>query len=212
MNISERAQEILEKYWIMNKEKETVWMLDMACDDPDGKDLIAGGYAEQDKNDLKLTDKGWRESRSCVRRHRLSERLLADVLMVKPAKLHELGCKFEHALQKDVESNICTLLGHPMTCPHGSSIPEGKCCRDNRKMPQKVIAPLSECRPKQRGRIAYIRTKNSKVLNKLTSMGILPGLSVQLLRRRPAYLFQIGESQFAVDKDLASKIQVRVSE
>ncbi|MBU1083781.1 MAG: metal-dependent transcriptional regulator [Candidatus Omnitrophota bacterium] len=212
MNISERAQEILEKCWLENKEGKKLCNREILPDDPVAVELIKGGYARAHRNRLDLTDKGWKESRGCVRRHRLSERLLADVLLVKEDMLHNLGCKFEHALQKDVEENICTLLGHPRTCPHGSVIPEGNCCRKNKRTPNKVIAPLSECRPKQKGRISYIRTESSAVLNKLTAMGILPGMSIQLLRRRPAYLFKVGESQFAIDKELAEKIQIRLSE
>jgi len=211
MNISDRAQEILEKYWITNKEQDKAWRMDIISDDPIAAELIDGHYSTRDGNHLELTEKGWDESRSCVRRHRLAERLLTDVLDVKPETIHGMSCKFEHLLQKDVEENICTLLGHPRKCPHGRSIPEGDCCRDSERMPRKMVIPLSECEADDKGKIVYIKTGKDHTMNKLTAMGVLPGLTIELLAKTPSYLFRMGESQFAIDRELAEKIQVRLS-
>ncbi len=73
------------------------------------------------------------------------------------------------------------------------------------------MLPLSECDIKEKAKIVYIKTHNQQIMNKLMAIGILPGLTVKLLRKSPSYLFQMGESQFAVDKVLAEKIQVRLS-
>lgn len=210
MNISDRAQEILEKYWIDNKEEKKPWKMETIFGDPIPEELIKVAYARKVGHHLELTEKGWLEAKYCVRRHRLAERLLTDVLDVKEKIVHEMGCKFEHVLQKNVEDNICTLLGHPRTCPHGKPIPEGNCCKDNNRKPQKMVLSLSECEVKDKGKIAFINTDNEQTMNKLTSIGVLPGLTVQLLRRTPTFLFKIGESQFAIDRSLAEKIHVRL--
>lgn len=212
MQISDRAQEILEKYWIENREENRKWKMEIISDDPVGIELIKTDYAKSAGQYLLLTDKGWDEAKNCVRRHRLAERLLADVLDIKKENLHEHGCKFEHALQKTVEENICTLLGHPDTCPHGKPIPEGNCCRDDKSRLRKLVLPLSECEVKEKVKIVYVKTHNGQIMNKLMAMGILPGLTIMLLRKTPSYLFQMGESQFAVDRVLAEKIQVRLSD
>lgn len=211
MNISDRSQEILEKYWIENKEKNKTWRMEIISDDPVATELIEGSYATRDEDHLELSEKGWNEAHSCVRRHRLAERLLTDVLDVKPDTIHGMSCKFEHLLQKDVEENICTLLGHPTQCPHGRSIPEGNCCRDSKRMPRKMVLPLSECEVDDKGKIVYIKSGKEHTINKLSAMGILPGLAIQLLAKTPSYLFQMGESQFAIDRELAEEIQVRIS-
>lgn len=211
MNISDRAQEILEKYWIENKEKKITWKMEIIYGDPIARELIDAAYAEKDDHHLELTKKGWEEAHSCIRRHRLAERLLADVLDIKKELLHDIGCKFEHVLQKEVEENICILLGHPGSCPHGKPIPQGACCRDKSRKLRKLLLPLSECEVNEKGKIVFIRTNKEQVSNKLIAMGVLPGLSVQLLRKTPSYLFKMGESQFAIDKNLAEKIQVRLS-
>ena len=207
MNLSNKAQEILEKYWIENNEKKDTWYMKIASDKLLAEELINGNYAICTGDNLELSEKGWIEARSCVRRHRLAERLLADVLAVRKEMIHEMGCEFEHVLQKNVEENICILLGHPQTCPHGRPIPEGECCRDNKLRPRKLVHPLSECKKNEKGEIAYIRVSNENDMNKLTAMGLLPGMNIRLLRKTPSYLFQMGESQFAVDKKLERDIE-----
>ena len=211
MNISDEAQEILEKYWIENKEKENTWELDIASNNAIATELVERAYGTKNTTHLELSEKGWEEAHSCVRRHRLAERLLTDVLDVKSDTIHGMSCKFEHLLQKDVEENICTLLGHPNKCPHGRPIPEGNCCRDSKRNPKKLVISLSECDVDDRGKIVYIKTSKDHIMNKLTAMGVLPGLDIELLAKTPSYLFRMGESQFAIDRELAEEIQVRLS-
>ncbi len=121
------------------------------------------------------------------------------------------GCKLEHILHKGLEDNICILLGHPETCPHGKPIPSGPCCRSRRRKFESVVMPLSEMKKGQRGKIAYIRTNDRETLRKIMAMGALPGSAVTLLLHFPSPVFQIGQSQFAIDKDMAEKIRVWVS-
>lgn len=209
MDISDRAQEILEKYWLINREQNKKWDMEIMREDPVARELTTLGYASGKEGRIELTRKGWDEARSCVRRHRLAERLLEDVLNIRGEKTHEIGCRLEHVLHKDVEENICTLLGHPAKCPHGSPIPPGACCLENKKHPRKIIRSLSELDVNEKGRIAYLRSEKADMIKKLTAMGILPGGDIQLLCKKPAYLFKIGHSQFAVDKSLAESILVR---
>ena len=211
--ISEAAHEVLEKYWSENKENGQPWSARACSHHEVAAELIKGDYAEAKggaEGILELTDKGWEEARHCVRRHRLAERLLADVLAVREGSIHEASCRFEHVLHSDVEANICALLGHPSSCPHGKPIPEGKCCRSERTQPRKLVLPLSECVPGDRGKIAFVRSHDGGAMDKLTVMGVLPGLSVTLLRTSPSFLFQLGESQFAIDKKLAGRIHIRL--
>jgi DtxR family Mn-dependent transcriptional regulator len=82
---------------------------------------------------VRLKEKVKKEGEKIVRRHRLAERLLVDVLAMKKGLIHEVGCKFEHLILKEVEENVCTLLGHPKLCPHGKPIPRGRCCEKSAK-------------------------------------------------------------------------------
>ena len=147
-----------------------------------------------------------------MRRHRLAERLLTDVLSTPEALMDEQACRFEHVLVDGVAESICTLLGHPGFCPHGKPIPLGECCERMQESAERVIAPVCDLQPGQGGHIAYLRMDEPKRLQKLMAMGILPGVPISLLRRFPSFVFEAGFSQFAVDKDIAADIFVRLTQ
>jgi DtxR family transcriptional regulator, Mn-dependent transcriptional regulator len=89
--------------------------------------LVDQGYAELlDDRTLKLTDKGRELAVSIVRRHRLAERLLTDVIGLEWEKVHREADRWEHAISADVEEKLVALLGDPATCPHGNPIPGSK--------------------------------------------------------------------------------------
>ena len=209
MKLTDRAEEILEKLWTEINEENKTPDTALLADDAAFKELIEKGYVHL-KNKNLLTPKGMEEGKLCVRRHRLSERLLADVFQMQGQNIHEAGCKLEHILKKGLEDKICTLLGHPRTCPHGSNIPPGKCCGKGEKELKSIILTLSDMKKGQKGKIAYIQTHDKPMLRKIMAMGALPGASVTLIERFPSYVFQVGESQFAVDKNAASQINVWV--
>ncbi|MDQ6676861.1 MAG: hypothetical protein M3Z09_06145 [Acidobacteriota bacterium] len=81
--------------------------------------------------DVQFTEAGEARARSVIRRHRLAERLFTDVLAIRDdAAIESDACTFEHILSPELTDRICTFLGHPETCPHGSAIPRGKCCEE----------------------------------------------------------------------------------
>jgi len=211
MKLSDRAEEILETLWADTKEGRK-GSLDLSVSRGEAAidELLKSSYIHLTDEKISLTEKGAREGELVVRRHRLAERLFADVLDIKEKDIHAVSCQFEHLLHKGIENNICVLLGHPKFCPHGSPIPSGECCRKFEKHAGKVISPLSSLEKKEKGKVAYIHTKDPKKLQKLLAMGVLPGMSVSILQKFPSYVFQIGQSQFAVDKDLADGIYIRI--
>lgn len=76
-----------------------------------------------------FTEKGRKRAEDIIRRHRLAEILFTETLRVKDEKeVAEQACKFEHILSPEATDSICSFLGHPRTCPHGSPIPAGECC------------------------------------------------------------------------------------
>jgi Mn-dependent transcriptional regulator len=89
--------------------------------------LVDGGYTElMGDRSLRLTDKGRTLATSVVRRHRLAERLLVDVIGLEWEKVHREADRWEHAISADVEAKLVVLLGDPGTCPHGNPIPGSK--------------------------------------------------------------------------------------
>lgn len=59
----------------------------------------------------------------------------------------------------------------------------------------------------QKGKVIDIATRDHKKLQKIMAMGILPGVTVALIQKYPSYVFQVGQSQFAIDKELACCIR-----
>lgn len=159
-----------------------------------------------------LTDEGRERARVVVRRHRLAERLLVDVLDVRGEVVHETACGFEHIVRPEIEEKICTLLGHPKVCPHGRPIPPGSCCERAERQVGLLVSPLSNLKPGEGGRIAYVHASDVEKLNKLMAMGVLPGEPVKLIRRLPSYVFKVGNTQYAVDRQIAEAIYVRLSD
>ncbi len=86
--------------------------------------LVEQGYTELlDDRSLRLAAKGRTLATSIVRRHRLAERLLTDVIGLEWEKVHREADRWEHAISADVEAKLVDLLGDPATCPHGNPIP-----------------------------------------------------------------------------------------
>lgn len=209
--ITEAAQEALETLWVETLEgrKDS---LDPAA--LGGEDVVAGlvkgKLVQRAGDEVRLTPLGKEEARSVIRRHRLAERLLHDVLDVKGEDMEASACKFEHVLSEGVEESICTLLGHPKECPHAKPIPPGPCCKEGKEITRTVIAPLTKMRKGEGGHIVYILTENHPKLQKLLAMGVLPGQRIEIIQTRPSYVFQIGQTQVAVDGEIAGNIFVRL--
>jgi DtxR family Mn-dependent transcriptional regulator len=85
--------------------------------------LEAEGLVTHDGAALALTEAGSALAQRIVRRHRLAERFLTDVLQLSWAEAHHEAGKWEHVISKSVEEAINNLLGEPTTCPHGNPIP-----------------------------------------------------------------------------------------
>lgn len=210
--LSEHAEEILEALAIQMEEQGKK-PLDLGAirDDPAIEELLKLGYIRKDVDHIHLLEKGKAHAQAALRRHRLAERLMVDVLDIKKQIINEVSCKFEHLLHEGLEDNVCAILGHPRVCHHGKPIPPGRCCQQKEKTKfQKFVSRLSELEVKDKGAIAYLHSKDNTQLQKLMSIGILPGMSINLLQKFPSYVLQLGQSQFAVDKELASCIYVRL--
>ena len=216
MELSEKAEEILEKLWTDNANGEgaqaSIRDLELDMDSLTLKELQDEGLIDYTDETVSLTSSGLDEARKVVRRHRLAERLLTDVLDTDPGSVEDAACRFEHVLRSGIEENVCTLLGHPRVCPHGNPIPPGKCCIEDLDEANRMVYPLSEMEAGQGGRIMYIHTHGESSIRKLMAMGVLPGFDVSLIQSYPSYVFRVGQTQIAVDAEIASEVFVLVSE
>ncbi|MGZ8804650.1 MAG: metal-dependent transcriptional regulator [Microbacterium sp.] len=76
-----------------------------------------------DDRTLELTDTGRQKAVDVMRKHRLAERLLSDVIGLDWAYVHEEACRWEHVMSEQVERRLVELLGHPTESPYGNPIP-----------------------------------------------------------------------------------------
>lgn len=157
--------------------------------------------------DEKLTEKGIERAKKIIRLHRLAERLLNDVLKASDKEIESSACRFEHVISEEVEEAICTLLGHPSVCPHGRPIPPGDCCLRGEDEVKSLVVRLTALSPGEDGEVKYL-TGDESTVKKLISLGILPGRRIRVLRVYPAYLIQMGNSQIALDENIANGIHV----
>lgn len=215
-SLSETAEEALAELWVASEEKglPALEAGEIAGDDREAAlaQLIAAGLVQQRGSAVSLTDSGKTEAASIIRRERLAERLLTDVIEVDEEQATETACRFEHVLLRGIDDQICTLLGHPRSCPHGSPIPPGECCRVRARGAGTVISALADLSPGQSGVVAYIHGRRRELIQRMLAMGVIPGAPVALVQTVPSYVFELGRGQqVAVDRETAQDIYVRVA-
>jgi len=92
-----------------------------------------------DNGSFVFTPAGESRARDIIRRHRLGECLFAQTFGLSTREASDEACQLEHIISPEVAERICTFLGHPQHCPHGHSIPPGKCCQTARSIPDERI-------------------------------------------------------------------------
>lgn len=165
---------------------------------------------------VKLTEKGRKIAVQVVRRHRLSERLLTDILHVDWGKAHDLACKIEHDIDdEEIIENLEEALGHPKTCPHGNAIPpkEGEPFRDETDVRKSV--PLADLDPSEKGIVVRVTDEDVEMLRYISKLGLVPGVSVEVMKKEPAdgllTLRVLGSTIHTISQKAASIIEVRTS-
>jgi DtxR family Mn-dependent transcriptional regulator len=177
-----------------------------------GPDLVAEltghGFVRSEGERLLFTPAGEEAASQVIRRHRLAERLLHDILHMSVEATEESACEFEHMLADQVTESICTLLGHPRECPHGSPIPEGRCCREARQSVESLVVPLTRLAAGEEGKVAYLSSASPSRLHKLMAFGIAPGMRVRVHQHYPTLVVQCEHTQLAMEEEIARDIHV----
>lgn len=212
-----RSEATTEKWHFEDEALELIWELkekgDVALEDAIEGIEDKDGIVQMEKDGLiriidekiSFTDEGERRAKDITRRHRLAERLFTDVLDL--TEYEEDACRFEHILSPGVEEAICTFLGHPPTCPHGRPIPRGRCCAVYARKIQPLVQRLTDI---ETGKIAKVVFITSPLMDRLSSIGLIPGGIVKLHQKQPSYVIGIEETILAIDEEVAKGIYVRV--
>jgi DtxR family Mn-dependent transcriptional regulator len=137
---------------------------------------------------LELTDEGLRLATRVMRKHRLAERLLTDVIGLDWELVHEEACRWEHVMSESVERRLLELLDHPTESPYGNPIPGltelGQ--ENDGEAFMAGVAPLSEVAGPDSKRVRVRRIseemqKDEDLMGALRRIGAQPGESVAVV-------------------------------
>jgi len=156
---------------------------------------------------VKLTEKGRRIALRMVRKHRLSERLLTDILDVEWERAHEAACKLEHVISEEIAKKIEKALGHPRTCPHGNPIPT-----ECGGITEKSSLSLTDFEPMERGVIVKITDEEHDLLKYLNRLGLKPDVVFRVVDKAPfngPITVRVEGKDHALSRGVASLIKAR---
>jgi len=160
-------------------------------------------------NRVYLEGEGERRAVEIIRRHRIAETLLKEVFEIEENHMESSACKFEHVLSSKVTDSVCTFLGHPRYCPHGKPIPKAECCNKFQSDLKPLVMRLCDFPIGEDAYIVFITPKHHRHLDRLSSLGLVPGSKLKLHQRQPSYIISIGEMDMAIDDDIAKEIYVK---
>jgi DtxR family Mn-dependent transcriptional regulator len=163
----------------------------------------------QDDRSLALTEEGREKAVSVMRKHRLAERLLADVVGLDIAHVHEEACRWEHVMSERVERRLVELLNSPKFSPYGNAIPglETLGISSERDDPKTVTLFIAseDAEPEDPftlARFPEVVQKDVEFMYELTQAGIVPGAAVRIERGPDAVVLRAADREQGVSIDL----------
>ena len=216
IKVSGQAEEYLEAIYRLEKKMGSAKTMDLARQLKVVPGSITNTIERLERRGLvihepykgvKLTEKGQKLALNVLRRHRLAERLLTDILQMKWSNAHETACKLEHAISEDMIKPLEKALKHPQTCPHGNPIPT-KCG----VILEKETEPLTGLKTGDSATIVKITEERHDLLQRLDTLGLKPGETVRIKEKTPIeglIVVRVGRADHTLSHDLASVIRVR---
>ncbi len=169
--------------------------------------LKEGGYVEHEPyRGITLTPAGEREALQSIRRHRIVERFLVDVMEFGWHEVHDSADNMGELVSDVVVNRMDQMAGFPRRCPHGEPIPSilGQ-------MPRVVDEPLHEAAQGETWAVSRVHTHDDNLLQYLDSLGLKPGVTFELVEKAPfngpLRLKINGQEQF-VGYEVAQVLQV----
>ena len=172
--------------------------------------LVREGLIDMSKNkEIELTDPGRTAAESMVRRHRLAELLVVEVLGVELHKSHVEAHRLEHAMSPELEEKIRIKLGNPQRSPFGDPIPGS-----GYELPRNS-RPLSQSREGERYIIDRIPEDDQTLLEYLVPLNVIPGKSIEITEAAPyrgVIRMSCGGSEVVVGYEVAERIWIHRGE
>lgn len=142
------------------------------------------GYITRDgRGEISLTDEGFALAEAMVKRHRILERFLVDIMGVPWHLIHEEAVRLEHALSPTMEARIEALVGRSTTCPHGNPIPgSGTSYVGNVRLDQAAVGQQIVLR-----RIVEEAEEDSDLMRYFQSNHLIPGTRFEVTDSSPSF-------------------------
>ncbi len=210
--------EILEAVWLAHEDgRPQVEQLHVECKHNGGDfdlseylhEMADMGLVSLKEGMVEFTEAGRKRARNVIRRHRLAQRLLMDVLDVSERVSEDMACQFEHILSEEVTDKVAAFLGHPQVDPNGRPIPPGDTLLEPAEFVTPLIMRLSRLGVGKSARVAFLTPSFHKRFDRLAAFGINPGAMLNLHQRTPAFLVRLGETELALDPEIADEIYIR---
>lgn len=155
---------------------------------------------------VELTELGRRAAVWSIRRHRIVERFLADMLGYAWNEADRLATAFEHELPQEVEDRIYVALDRPSTCPHGFPIPEPE------EAELATLPPLYALEPGDIAVIAVPGSTDPDVVAFLEQLGVRPGVTIEVKEKHPfdgPLVLRIDGSERTLGSTVANQVYVQ---
>jgi DtxR family Mn-dependent transcriptional regulator len=171
---------------------------------------------ESDRH-LRLTDTGRKQAIAVMRKHRLAERLLADIIGLEWDQLHIEACRWEHVMSEAVERRIVALLDKPLVCPHGNPIPGLQelglpyaSTKDMSQLPTLSSSATGEGCSVTIMRISEHLQPDDELMRELSAAGVIPGQVVTLTRATGGIEISSGTHSTVLSADVTDGIFVSI--
>jgi len=165
------------------------------------------GYLEPTAEGIQLTGTGGQIAMQVVRRLRLAERLLTDILKMGLERVYDEACKMEHVISPEVESRLDEVLLRPTTCPHGHPIPT----KDG-TLPEQPALPLTRLATRVPARVTELPEERTDLLRAALGAGIVLGaeLTVEATATpRGPVIVRLQDRHRTIPREAAEQIRVR---
>lgn len=171
------------------------------------KKLASDGYIDhRARGEAKLTRKGLEVAVRVLRRHRLAECLLTDILGMPWEDVHAEACMLEHAISARVEERLIAVLGNPQACPHGHPIPPA-----DLSDPIRLGVPLAQIEVGARAHVNGVTEEVPEMLVYLGKIGMRPGAAIVITAKAPLggpVTVNIEGTSHAISLELARMVTV----
>ncbi len=165
------------------------------------------GYLESGPEGVRLTGTGVQVATQVVRRLRLAERLLTDILKMDLERVYDEACKMEHVISPEVESRLDDVLQHPGTCPHGHIIPT-----PNGALSPEQDRTLASLPAKTLARVTALPEERTDLLRAVLAAGLHLGVEVSVeatATPRGPLIIRVRDRARTIPREGAEQLRVR---